>query len=88
MDVFCQNSMHMQHFPEPPFPKTRAQIAIEYELSAKVLRRKLKEAKIKLPPGQILVKDQKRIYRALGPPSYLWIDKSTLVPYSEHLKFW
>jgi len=71
----------MKHLPKPTFPKTRRQIAVEYALDVKVLRRKLLQARIKIPPGQILVKDQKRIYKALGPPSFIWIDKGTLVPF-------
>ena len=60
------------HFPSPTFPKTRLQIAAEYNMDIKAFRRKLKQAGIELPRGQIIPADQIRIYRALGAPSYVW----------------
>jgi len=49
--------------------KTRSQIATEYNVCPRTLRRWLKRNGITLPPGLIFPKDQSRIYQALGPPT-------------------
>lgn len=48
--------------------KTRKQIAIEYNICEKTLRRYLKRFKIELPTGLIPPKYQQLIYEELGKP--------------------
>lgn len=48
--------------------KTRQQIAIEYGISARTLKRKLQQLNIPLPGGLLFPKDQDVIYQKLGKP--------------------
>jgi hypothetical protein len=48
--------------------KTRQEIAAEYGISPKTLKKKLGKHDIKLPRGRICLRDQKMIYEALGYP--------------------
>ena len=50
-------------------PKTRIQIANEYDVDYKTLMRRLKKHEIDLPPGLIYSKNQKKIYESLGYPN-------------------
>ncbi|HLF63302.1 MAG TPA: hypothetical protein VI603_06105 [Saprospiraceae bacterium] len=58
----------MKHLPKSPSAKTLTQIADEYGIDVRTLKKKLALAGIKPPHGLILPKDQERIYKALGPP--------------------
>jgi DNA-binding NtrC family response regulator len=49
-------------------PKTRIEVAEEYGISRRTLKRRLKEAGIRLPPGKIVPADLKLIYETLGRP--------------------
>jgi hypothetical protein len=51
--------------------KTRTEIASEYGMSTRTLMRRLEKAGITLPSGNILPRDQKRIYDVLGMPEYI-----------------
>lgn len=44
------------------------QICDEYQVSQKVMRRKIEKAKIKLLGGALMPIDQFNIYEAFGPP--------------------
>lgn len=57
-----------QRLPKPTVAKTREQVADEYGISERTLRRRLKKENIVLPKGNIMPKDQLRIYESLGPP--------------------
>ncbi len=48
--------------------KTRSQVADEYGITPRTLRRWIKKYNINLPPGLICPKDQKKIYEKLGTP--------------------
>ena len=48
--------------------KTRAQIADEYGISPRTLRRWLQREQIEVPNGLLCPKDQARIYEAFGVP--------------------
>jgi hypothetical protein len=48
--------------------KTRQEIADEYHLGIKAFMKKLAEKSIKLPPGRVSPRNQKRIYEAFGYP--------------------
>jgi transcriptional antiterminator len=50
--------------------KTRLEVAEEYGISRRTLRRRLKALNIQIPPGRITPADLKRIYRALGEPPF------------------
>ena len=50
--------------------KTREQIAMEYGICTRTLRRLLLSQKIILPKHLIYPKEQKRIYNAFGNPNY------------------
>jgi hypothetical protein len=59
--------------------KTRQEIADEYHIGIKPFMKKLAKEKIKLPPGRVSPKYQKRIYEALGyPPTVSEIDYENL----------
>jgi transcriptional antiterminator len=49
--------------------KTRQQIALEYGISARTLKRKLQQLNIPLPSGLLFPKDQDVIYQKLGKPA-------------------
>ncbi|MCD2260212.1 helix-turn-helix domain-containing protein [Psychroserpens luteolus] len=49
--------------------KTRQQIAIEYGISPRTLRRWLKQDEIYLPKRLLTPREQKRIYKKFGWPS-------------------
>lgn len=49
--------------------KTRQQIAIEYGISARTLKRKLQQLNIPLPGGLLFPKEQELIYQKLGKPA-------------------
>ena len=49
--------------------KTRQQIAIEYGIDRKTLKKKLDQIGISLPSGLLSTEWQKRIYETLGYPS-------------------
>lgn len=49
-------------------PKTRLEVAGEYGISRRTLKRRLREAGIRLPPGKIVPSDLKLIYETLGRP--------------------
>lgn len=51
-------------------PKTRLQIAAEYNMSPRQLTSKIKSLGLDIPHGDIMPKHQKMIYEAFGyPPS-------------------
>jgi len=56
-------------------------MADEYGVEVRSFKRKLAQAGIELPHGQILTGDQRRIYKALGPPIYIWTEKG-LIPFA------
>jgi hypothetical protein len=72
-----------KRLPSPTTSKTRQQMADEYNIEIKAFRGKLKQAGIHLSRGQIIPADQMRIYRALGPPTYVWIDGQRILFKSE-----
>lgn len=49
--------------------KTRQQIAIEYGISPRTLRRWLKQNEIYLPKRLLCPKEQEKIYKKFGSPS-------------------
>ena len=51
--------------------KTRKQIAIEYGISERTLRRYLKKFNIEIPTGHITPRYQELIYSTLGSPQLL-----------------
>jgi methylphosphotriester-DNA--protein-cysteine methyltransferase len=51
--------------------KTREQIATEYKISPRTLRRWLKKAKICLPKGLVDATHQRLIYETFGCPNEL-----------------
>lgn len=51
--------------------KTRKQIALEYGISERTLRRYLKKLEIEIPSGNLTPKSQKIIYENLGYPKSL-----------------
>ena len=53
-----------------PRTKTRLEVAEEYGISRRTLRRKLKALNIQILSGKIAPADLKRIYQALGEPPY------------------
>ena len=53
---------------QPLKTKTRQQIAQEYGITARTLRRWLKQNKIKLPKRLICPNEQKLIYKTFGHP--------------------
>ena len=50
-------------------PKSRKEIAFEYSISYKTLKRRLEKSNLKIPSGLIYPNDQRRIYFALGFPN-------------------
>ena len=52
----------------PGSTKTRLQIAAEYGVSTRTLRRWLLRYQVSLPPGLLCPKEQAHIYQALGKP--------------------
>ena len=50
-------------------PKTRAQIAAEYGVSTRTLRRWLQRHEVPVSSGLLCPKDQARIHQALGKPA-------------------
>lgn len=50
--------------------KTRKDLAAEYGISPRTLRRRLKKAGIQLHRGKIMPADLKRIYATLGEPEF------------------
>jgi len=72
-----------RHLPIPAFPKTRLQMAAEYNMLIRSFMRKLSQAGITLPPGRIMPDDQLRIYQALGSPIFIWIDQDSRIPYAD-----
>lgn len=52
--------------------KTRQQIALEYNISERTLRRRMKKANIVLPTGLILPADQQKVYLVLGKPQIIY----------------
>lgn len=55
----------------PLGPKTRKEVAREYDVTLKTLRCRLRKAKIDVPGGIIFPKTLKNIYNALGLPKNL-----------------
>jgi hypothetical protein len=51
--------------------KTRAMIADEYGIHRKTLERKIKQAGLELPSGNISPKSQQVIYEYFGSPPFL-----------------
>ncbi len=74
--------MMKNQMPFPTFLKTREQIATEYGMSARTLRRRLIKLRIKIPDGRVMPKDQIKVYRVLGRPLFIWIDDHNLIPYT------
>ncbi|HLF62817.1 MAG TPA: hypothetical protein VI603_03655 [Saprospiraceae bacterium] len=64
-----------EKLPTPTIPKSRKQMADEYGLEIRAFNAKLEYAGIILAHGQIMPRDQMRIYRALGPPLHVWTDQ-------------
>ena len=50
-------------------PKTRIQIAAEYQISQDTLRRRLGRSQVALPTGSILPAHQRLLYERLGYPA-------------------
>ena len=50
--------------------KTRQDVAAEYGISPRTLRRRLQAQGLKLPSGRLVPADLARIYRTLGPPPF------------------
>lgn len=50
-------------------PKSRRQIAAEYQISSDTLRRRLRRMKIAIPNGLILPAHQRQVYERLGYPA-------------------
>lgn len=55
----------------PHKTKTRQQIAEEYGITPRTLRRWLKKNKIELPKRLICPNEQKLIYKTFGPPEVI-----------------
>jgi len=53
-----------------PRAKTRLEVAEEYGISRRTLRRRLKALNIQILPGRIVPAGLKRIHQALGEPPY------------------
>jgi hypothetical protein len=70
-----------RHLPVPTFPKTREQMAAEYDIHVRTFMRKLKRAGIQLSSGLIMSESQLHIYKTLGPPTLIWKDSKTLVSF-------
>ncbi|MGB0863284.1 MAG: hypothetical protein ACPGXZ_10220 [Saprospiraceae bacterium] len=49
--------------------KTRKQLALEYGISERTLRRYIKKLNIEIPSGNLTPKNQKIIYENLGYPN-------------------
>lgn len=50
------------------YPKTRQQIAEEYNISRRTLARWLKKEQIELSSGLVLIEEQQLVYSAFGVP--------------------
>ena len=51
--------------------KTRQQMAIEYNISVRTLNRWIQKEKLDIPPGRLLIKHQRLIYKTFGDPDVL-----------------
>jgi hypothetical protein len=67
-------------YPTPYFPKTKRQMAEEYNMHVSTFRRRLVLAGFHLR-GKIMPADQLLIYKKFGAPPCYWLDKYTLVPF-------
>jgi len=81
--VLDDETVMKQRLPNPAFPKSRLQMAAEYNMHVKSFMRKLSQVGIILPHGRIMPDDQLRIYLALGSPIFVWIDQDTRVRYED-----